>query len=105
MPPNQYHEPPADLSDEIRSLARMIASLTEQAEAIGWYEQRMSVEENDEARAIMRNAQKEEFKHFTMDLEWLLRRKPIWRTLTRQVLFTDGPIVEAGEEAEREAVH
>ena len=105
MPPNQYHEPPADLSDEIRSLARMIASLTEQAEAIGWYEQRMSVEENDEARAIMRNAQKEEFKHFTMDLEWLLRRKPIWRTLARQVLFTDGPIVEAGEEAEREAVH
>jgi uncharacterized protein len=36
----------------------MIASLIEEAEAIGWYEQRMSVENDKEARAIMANAQK-----------------------------------------------
>jgi hypothetical protein len=105
MPFDQYHEPPAELPDEIRSFARMIASLIEEADAVGWYEQRMSVENDDEARAIMRNAQKEEFKHFVMDLEWLLRRKPVWRELAEQVLFTDGPIVELGEEAEHEAVH
>ena len=51
--------------------ARMIASLIEEAEAIGWYEQRMAVESDPEARAIMANAQKEEFKHFGMNLEFL----------------------------------
>lgn len=105
MPFDQYHEPPTELPDEGRSFARMIASLIEEADAIGWYEQRMAVEKNDEARAIMRNAQKEEFKHFVMDLEWLLRRKPIWRKLAQQVLFKDGSIVALGEEAEHEAVH
>jgi hypothetical protein len=34
----------------------MIASLTEEAETIGWYEQRMSLERN--SKAIMANAQK-----------------------------------------------
>ena len=41
---DQYHEPAGELSAETRTFARMIASLTEEAEAIGWYEQRMSVE-------------------------------------------------------------
>jgi EncFtn-like ferroxidase len=40
----------------------MIASLTEEAEAIGWYEQRMALEPDAQARAIMANAQGEEFK-------------------------------------------
>jgi hypothetical protein len=105
VPFDQYHEPPAELPDEIRSFARMLASLIEEADAIGWYEQRMAVEHEGEACAIMRNAQKEEFKHFVMDLEWLLRRKPVWRELAQQVLFKDGTIVELGEEAEHEAVH
>jgi hypothetical protein len=105
MPFDQYHEPPTELPDEIRSFARMIASLIEEADAIGWYEQRMVVENDDEARAIMRNAQKEEFKHFVMDLEWLLRRKPVWHELAQQVLFKDGSIVELGEKAEHKAVH
>ncbi len=35
----------------------MILSLIEEAEAIDWYEQRMSVEKNAEAKAIMANAQ------------------------------------------------
>jgi hypothetical protein len=39
----QYHEPASDLSDEARTFARMIASLTEEAEAINWYEQRISI--------------------------------------------------------------
>lgn len=53
----------------------MVASLIEEAEAIGWYEQRISVEKNPQARALMRNAQKEEFKHFGMSLEFLVRNK------------------------------
>ena len=58
MPFDQYHEPPEELSEETRTFARMVASLIEEAEAIGWYEQRMSVEKDAEAKAIMENAQK-----------------------------------------------
>jgi uncharacterized protein len=99
----QYHEPAEELSAETRTFARMITSLTEEAEAISWYEQRMSLEPDAQAKAIMNNAQLEEFKHFGMDLEFLLRRKPIWRKELKRILFTDGDIVEAGEKAEEEA--
>ncbi len=98
---DQYHEPPEELSQETRTFARMITSLTEEAEAIGWYEQRISVEKNPQAKAIMQNAQKEEFKHFGMDLEFLLRQKKDWRTELKEILFTSGDIVERGEAAEK----
>jgi hypothetical protein len=97
---DQYHEPPEELSAEQRTFARMIASLTEEAEAIGWYAQRISLEGDSQARAIMENAQQEEFKHFAMDLEYLARRTPKWRVALKTVLFTDGDIVRAGEAAE-----
>src|SRR5437763_10811378 len=99
----QYHEPPGELSETTRTFARMITSLIEEAEAINWYEQRLAVEKNREARAIMRNAQTEEFKHFGMDLEFLLRRKPKWRAVMAEILFKEGDIVEHGEEAEEAA--
>src|SRR2546423_14502677 len=100
MPTDQYHEPPDDLSPDIRTFARMAASLQEEAEAIGWYEQRLAVEQDDQAKAIMEDAQEEEFKHFAMALEFLSRRKPKWRTGLQEGLFKDGGIVEHGEEAE-----
>ena len=100
---DQYHEPADELSAETRTFARMIASLTEEAEAIGWYEQRMSVEPDKDARAIMDNAQQEEFKHFAMDLEFLTRRTPVWREILQAVLFKKGDIVEHGEEGEKSA--
>jgi hypothetical protein len=96
----QYHEPAAELSAETRTFARMLTSLTEEAEAIGWYEQRISLEADTQARAIMENAQQEEFKHFGMDLEFLIRRSPKWRVALENILFKDGDIVEHGEEAE-----
>jgi uncharacterized protein len=99
---DQYHEPPDELPERTRTFARMIASLIEEAEAIGWYEQRLAVEKDRDARAIMRNAQKEEFKHFSMDLEFLLRKKKLWKEIAHGVLFKAGDIVEHGEEAEEE---
>ncbi len=98
---DQYHEPPNELSAETRTFARMIASLTEEAEAINWYQQRIAVEPDADARAIMTNAQQEEFKHFGMDLEFLLRRTPKWRVALKNILFTEGDIVERGEAAEK----
>ncbi len=97
---DQYHEPPGELPAATRTFARMIASLTEEAEAIGWYEQRLAVEKDREAVAVMRNAQHEEMKHFGMDLEFLLRKKPKWRETLRGILFKDGDIVQHGDEAE-----
>jgi hypothetical protein len=99
---DQYHEPPEELPDRTRTFARLCASLTEEAEAIGWYEQRLAVERDPEARAVMSDAQGEEFKHFSMDLEALLRRSPKWREIAAGVLFQAGDIVEHGEEAEAE---
>lgn len=103
MPTEQYHEPASELSQDTRTFARMITGMIEEAEAINWYEQRISVEKDNSARAIMLNAQKEEFKHFGMDLEFLLRKKPIWREILKGILFQDGDIVEHGEEAEEKA--
>jgi hypothetical protein len=100
---DQYHEPPDELPAETRTFARLCASLTEEAEAIGWYEQRLAVEPNAVARDVMRNAVGEEYKHFSMDLEFLLRQKPEWREIARGILFRDGDIVEHGEEAEAAA--
>ena len=51
----------------------------------------------------MADAQGEEFKHFAMDLEFLLRRTPKWRQIAEGVLFQDGDIVEHGEAAEAAA--
>jgi hypothetical protein len=96
----QYHEPAGELSAEERTFARMITSMTEETEAIGWYQQRIALEPDPQARAIMENAQGEEFKHFGMDLEFLLRRTPKWRIALQTILFTEGDIVESGEEAE-----
>jgi hypothetical protein len=100
---DQYHEPPEELPAATRTFARLCASLTEEAEAIGWYEQRLAVENDPEAAAVMRDAVGEEFKHFSMDLEALLRRSPIWREIAQGILFKPGDIVEHGEAAEAEA--
>jgi hypothetical protein len=100
---DQYHEPASDLPEEARTFARICANLIEEAEAIDWYEQRLAVERDPQARAIMLDAEGEEFKHFAMNLEYLLRRLPLWREIAQGILFTEGDIVQHGEEAEEEA--
>src|SRR3954462_833986 len=100
---DQCHEPPGELSAETPTFARMITSRIEEAEAIGWYEQRLSLEKDRAARAIMRNAQHEEVKHFGMGLEVLLRKKSEWREIMQGILFKPGDIVEHGEEAEEDS--
>ena len=97
---DQYHEPPEELPEATRTFARMITSLVEEAEAIGWYEQRLAVEKNKAAAAIMQNAQHEEMKHFGLDLEFLLRQKPKWRETLKGILFKAGDIVKHADAAE-----
>jgi hypothetical protein len=97
---DQYHEPPGELTQPTRTFARMIKSMIEEAEAIDWYEQRLSVEKDKEAKKIMEHAQKEEFIHFAMDLEFLLRKKAVWKTVMKNILFKPGDIVKNSEKAE-----
>jgi hypothetical protein len=104
MGADQYHEPPEELPAETRTFARMCASLTEEAEAIGWYVQRIAIEPDVQARAVMQDSLGEEFKHFAMDLEYLLRITPSWRGIAEGILFRGGDIVEHGETAEEATV-
>ncbi len=97
---DQYHEPPGELPQPVRTFARMIKSMIEEAEAIDWYEQRLSVEKDKQAKKIMEHAQQEEFIHFAMDLEFLLRKKDKWRTVMKNILFKPGDIVKNSEKAE-----
>ena len=101
---DQYHEPPEELSEETRTYARVLQSLIEEAEAISWYTQRLALEKDEEARAVMSQAQKEEFIHFGIDLELLLRRTPVWRNTLRNILFKKGDLIELAEKAE-EVIH
>ena len=97
---DQYHEPPEELSEETRTFARVSISLIEEAQAIDWYEQRMAVEKDPDAKKIIEHAQEEEFLHFGMDLEFLLRRKPKWRRAMQQILFKTGDLVKLAEKGE-----
>ena len=100
MPTEQYHEPPEELTEKTRTFARMITGMIEEADAINWYTQRISVEKDKTARAIMQDARKEEMKHFGMDLEFLLRADDDFRKTLKEILFTTGDIVKRGEEGE-----
>jgi hypothetical protein len=90
MGTNQYHEPASELSAETRTFARMITGLIEETEAIDWCKQRLSLKVDEQAGAIMKNAQKEEFKYFGMDLEFLPRRRPEWREILKLILSSEG---------------
>jgi hypothetical protein len=103
MGTEQYHEPPDELPQDARTIARILTSLTEEAEAIGWYEQRLAVERDPEAIAVMRDAIHEEYKHFSMGFEFLLRRRPEWREIAKGIVFVEGDLVENAEAAEADA--
>jgi hypothetical protein len=90
---DQYHEPPHELPPATRTFARLCASLTEEAEAIGWYEQRIAIETDPDALAVMRDAQGEEFKHFP-----LVTRARVGCRKTRKTGLNDSraPIAQPG---------
>lgn len=84
---DQYHKPPQELSQETRTFARVIQSMIEEAEAIDWYEQRISVEKSEDAKSIIAYGQKEELIHFRIDLAFLMSKKPRWETALKNILF------------------
>lgn len=88
-----YHEPIEKLSDDAIDMHRAIVSLTEELEAVDWYNQRIDVCKDNELRAILAHNREEEKEHAAMVLEWIRRKDPEFDKELREYLFTDTPIV------------
>ena len=100
---DQYHEPPEELPARTRTFARLCASLTEEAEAIGWYEQRIAVEQDPEALAVMTNARPRSSSTSRWTSSSCCAARRCGATIAEAILFAEGDIVDAGEEAEEGA--
>ena len=80
----------------MRTFARMTASLQEEAEATGWYTQRISLETDTQAKAIIRTPCRRSTSTSASQDADLAQR-------LNRILFSKGDIVKAGEEAEEAA--
>lgn len=87
-----YQEAINELSAEAREMHRAIVSLTEELEAVDWYNQRADVCSDPELKAIMLHNRDEEKEHAAMLLEWIRRRDPIISKEMKDYLFTDKPV-------------
>ncbi len=97
-----YNEPAAELPEEAREYHRMIQSVIEELEAVNWYNQRASLTNDPELKAIVEHNRDEEIEHACMGLEWLRRQSETWDEELRTYLFTEGSITELEEHEDSE---
>jgi len=90
----QFHEAAEDLRPETQDRHRAAVSLSEELEAIDWYDQRIDAAGDGALRSILRHNRDEEKEHAAMLLEWLRRRDPAWDAMLRRYMFTERPISE-----------
>lgn len=83
-----YHEPIDELSNETRDMHRAIVSLTEELEAVDWYNQRVDACKNEELKAILAHNRDEEKEHAAMVLEWIRRQDSAFDKELKEFLFT-----------------
>ncbi len=93
-----YHEPPNELSPQIRDMHRAIESLIEELEAVDWYAQRVAVCKDEQLRKVLEHNRDEEKEHAAMTLEWIRRNDPKFSHYLKEYLFTTGEIKD--EESE-----
>jgi ferritin-like protein len=96
---SEYHEPDAELSQEVRDVHRALTSLKEEIEAVDWYNQRWAASKNESLRAVLAHNRDEEIEHACMAIEWLRRNVPKWDENLRTYLFTTAPITEVEDAA------
>lgn len=94
--PGAYYE--QDLPNQAKDLHRAILSLEEELEAVNAYNQRMSVADDPELRAVLEHNRNEEIEHAAMLQEWLRRQVPEFDDELKTYLFKSGSI--AGAEAD-----
>ena len=91
------HEPRELLDEATIDRHRAYVSLTEELEAIDWYDQRINATTDEDLIAVLTNSRDDEKEHAAMTLEWLRRHdEPLDRQL-RKFLFTSGPVNAGGE--------
>lgn len=90
---SDYHEPPEELSDEIRDAHRALTSLKEEIEAVDWYIQRAARARDDDLRRVIEHNRDEEIEHACLTLEWLRRHRPEWSEAMNTFLFKEGDLL------------
>ncbi len=98
MANEDHNETGGGLRDITRDMHRAIISLTEELEAVDWYNQRVDVCKNEELRAILAHNRDEEKEHAAMLLEWIRRNDPSFDKELRDYVFTDKPITDVEKE-------
>ncbi len=87
-----YHEPINELSDETKDMHRVITSLTEELEAVDWYNQRVDACMDNDLKAILAHNRDEEKEHAAMVLEWIRPKDPAFDKELKDYLFTENSI-------------
>lgn len=64
------------LDDLSKDLERARVSLTEEFDAIDWYQQRIAATGNKDLRRILEHNRDEEKEHAAMLMEWIRRHDP-----------------------------
>lgn len=94
-----FHEAPEGLSPATRDRHRAIVSLSEELEAVDWYDQRVDSAGDPELKGILAHNRDEEKEHAAMTLEWLRRHDPVWDEVLHTYLFAELPVLEAEADA------
>ena len=94
-----FHEPIDLLDGDTMDRHRAIQSLTEELEAIDWYDQRVVATADETLAAVLAHNRDDEKEHAAMALEWLRRRDPELDSQLRKYLFTTEPITSIGPDA------
>ena len=103
MASEAYHESLDLLTEETRNMHRAIVSLTEELQAIDWYQQRAEACPDPQLRDVLLHNKNEEIEHATMLLEWIRRHDDHFNEMMREYLFTEQPITGIEKAAEADA--
>ena len=97
----EYNE--ANLSEEAVNIHRALKSLTEELEAVDWYNQRVDRCQDEALKAVLAHNRDEEIEHAAMILEWLRRNMPGFDENLKTYLFTAAPITQIEADGEGDA--
>ncbi|MDQ0464602.1 ferritin-like protein [Caulobacter ginsengisoli] len=101
MSSETLHVPRESLSRATLHLHYAITSLMEEMEAVDWYRQRADDTADESLKAILIHNANEEMEHACMILEWIRRNDAKFDEQLREYLFTDKPITEVEQAAEK----
>jgi ferritin-like protein len=94
MANDPYHEPIDLLTPDTVDMHRALISLTEELEAIDWYQQRADACTDPQLKDVVLHNKNEEIEHATMLMEWIRRHNNHFSQMMRKYLFTELPITE-----------